>query len=102
MENNSKEFRLADIQKLIRKKRKKENWAITFMGTTEEALKEASSWGIARSNMMKYSDSAEGVTHASDSRRNALVMYSDSVQSATYGADIKEEGLMEDEEVKEY
>jgi len=90
------EFKLADIRKLIKAKRKKEKWAITFMGTTDEALAEASTWGIAKSNMMQYSDNANGVTVANDIRRSALVMYSDSVQGSAYKSDIKDEGLMEE------
>ncbi len=100
LENNSVEFKLADIQKLIKTKRKKESWAITFMGTTEEALAEASSWGIARSNMMQYADSKEGVALASVKRQDAREVYYQRVCNSVYSADIGDEGLMDDTEEK--
>ena len=96
LENNSVEFKLADIQKLIKTKRKKERWAITFMGTTEEALEEASSWGIAQSNMMQYADSAEGVEQASVKRQDAREVYYQRVCNSVYSADVGDEGLMDD------
>jgi len=80
LENNSVEFRLKDIQSLIRKKRKK-GWAITFMGTTEDALKEAGHWGVSKGNMLKYMDSVKGVETASKRRVTAHRMYCDILTS---------------------
>ena len=82
LENNSVEFRLEDIQSLIRKKRKK-GWAITFMGTTEDALKEAGHWGVSKGNMLKYMDSGKGVKSASKKRVTARRAYCDILMSET-------------------
>ena len=79
-ENNSVEFRLKDIQALIGKKRKK-GWAITFMGTTEEALKEAGTWGVSQGNMLKYADTKGGAATASLKRSAARQKYFERVMS---------------------
>jgi Mg-chelatase subunit ChlD len=81
LENNSVEFRLKDIQKLIEKKRKK-GWAVTFMGTTEEALHEARSMGIPSLNTYKYEDAREGAESAAAMRKAARQRYSDLVMYA--------------------
>ena len=96
MENNSLEFRLEDVKSLIRKKRKKD-WAITFMGTTEDALKEAGHWGISKGNMLKYMDSAKGVESASQKRVSARRMYSDMIMSES-SSKLKSDGLFRDED----
>lgn len=64
-ENDSKEFSSKDIQDLIESK-KKDNWTITFMGTTEAIINKAVSLGVSRGNTMTFSDSARGVKMSMD------------------------------------
>lgn len=59
-ENDSKEFSSPRIQSLLKEK-KDQNWAITFMGTTEASINNAVSLGISRGNTMSFADSAAGV-----------------------------------------
>lgn len=81
LENNSVEFGLKEVRSLIEKKRKK-GWAITFMGTTEEALHEARSMGVPSLNTYKYEDAVEGARLASSVRNKARKTYSDMVMYA--------------------
>ncbi len=81
LENNSVEFGLKEVRKLIDKKRKK-GWAITFMGTTEEALREARAMGVSALNTYKYEDAVEGARFASAVRNAARKKYSDMVMYA--------------------
>jgi Mg-chelatase subunit ChlD len=59
-ENDSKEFTKDLIKKLITEARTK-NWVITFMGTTEQSIDQAESYGISRGNTVTFMDSAKGV-----------------------------------------
>lgn len=54
-ENNSREFGLKDVQKRIRKLRKK-GWAVTFVGADEESLQQAEKMGVSRKNMARYNN----------------------------------------------
>ncbi len=98
MENDSKEFKVEDIKALIKTKRTKEKWAVTFMGTTEEALRTAEKWGIARSNMMQYDDSKNGLEKTSAVRVDAHMAYSASVFSSDTMFDIQDDMLIDDTE----
>lgn len=60
MENDSKEFTSEQIKELIEDAKKK-NWAVTFMGTTEDAISKARSLGVTLGNTMKFVDTREGV-----------------------------------------
>lgn len=81
LENDSKEFRLADIRKLIETK-EKENWDINFMGCSAESLSEAESIGIKADKMMFYADSKEGTSAAFNMMSNARRGYKDSIRSS--------------------
>jgi len=59
-ENDSKEINGDVLKKLITKK-KADNWVITFMGTTEQAVNSAVSMGVSLGNTMTFADSAAGV-----------------------------------------
>ncbi len=93
LENNSRNTSLKDVKKLITKKRKK-GWAVTFMGTTEEALKEAMNMGISGGNTFQYSDSKYGTKHAGNKRIKARERYQVMVQDESLGR-IQDE-LMDD------
>lgn len=60
-ENSSQEYNREAITKLIKNKREgKPAWTITFMGTTEQAMKEATSWGVSSGNSLRISNDAKG------------------------------------------
>ena len=77
-ENDSKEFKSADIRKLIKSK-EAEGWTITFMGTTQEAMMQAESLGIGRDKMLAYADSKMGTVAAFNRMMSARKKYSDSI-----------------------
>lgn len=79
LENDSKEFKAANIKKLIKQK-ESAGWTVTYMGTTQEAMMQAASIGITRDNMLAYRDSKKGTIQAfhkiSEARRkysNAMI-----------------------------
>ncbi len=60
-ENSSQEYTRESITKLIKEKRgSKPPWTITFMGTTEQAMKEAKSWGVSGGNSLQLRNTAKG------------------------------------------
>lgn len=60
-ENSSQEYTRETITKLIKEKREgKTPWTITFMGTTEQAMKEAKSWGVSSGNSLQLRNTAKG------------------------------------------
>lgn len=74
LENDSKEFTKDQIKDLIQSKRK-ENWVITFMGTTEEAIQEARSIGISAGNTMSFTNSGDGMKTAGSTITSARAMF---------------------------
>lgn len=68
-ENDSKEFTHTKVKELIEDK-KKLGWTVTFMGTTDMAIRDAQSMGISKGNTMSFADSSRGV------RTSQLVMNS--------------------------
>lgn len=91
-ENSSKEYDQKDVQKLLKKADKKK-WGVTFMGTTQEAVEAAKSWGVAASNTLLYTDSAEGTQTANVSRMASKAMYFSSVMEG----EVKSRGLVADQ-----
>ena len=73
-ENDSKEFKFSDVKDLIAKKKAKK-WAITFMGTTEESLKDAKAWGVADGNTYFFSNTSAGVAKSMNMSNNARSAY---------------------------
>lgn len=73
-ENDSKEFTSSQITDLIDNAKKK-NWAVTFMGTTENSIKTAKSWGISAGNTMSFADNERGVKMSMTRSRNARSTY---------------------------
>ncbi len=60
-ENSSQEYDQAAITKLISdKKAGTPAWTITFMGTTEQAMQAAQSWGVSRGNSLSVSNDGKG------------------------------------------
>lgn len=63
MENSSQEYDQETVTKLISGKRGK-GWTIAFMGTTEQAVKQAQSWGVSVGNSITVTNNAEGFYQA--------------------------------------
>lgn len=64
-ENASKEFKKEDIKNLITKHRDENKWEFVFLGTTEEALHQATAiYGMSQSNVLRYASSARGIDTA--------------------------------------
>ncbi len=86
-ENDSKEFDATIIKQLIRKK-EADDWIITFMGTTEQAMMEAQSIGITRDKMLSYTDSKAGSANAFKRMSKSRKKYMDSIISEQKVIDI--------------
>jgi Mg-chelatase subunit ChlD len=96
-ENSSQEYTQQAIKKML-KDAKKKKWGITFMGTTESAIKNAVSWGINSANTFQFADSGEGVEISNTTRNAARNTYYTSVLTATSSADIQVDNLIEEED----
>lgn len=96
-ENDSKEFNSASIRKLVEEGKKK-GYAITFMGTTEAALSQATSIGVSKGNMAMFSDSKKGVDFSMKKMSNVRNAY---YESASLGREINLDNLMTDDKTKE-
>ncbi|MEM9259753.1 MAG: vWA domain-containing protein [Bacteroidota bacterium] len=60
-ENSSQEYTRESVTKLIKaKKEGSPAWVISFMGTTQQAMLEAQSWGISTGNSIRFSNSKKG------------------------------------------
>jgi hypothetical protein len=95
-ENSSREFSQKDIKKLF-KKAKKAKWGLTFMGTTEESIQNAVSWGINISNTFQFDDSGKGIANSNVTRDASRSLYYASVLSASKSKDIQTTNLVETE-----
>ena len=60
-ENASREFSGHAIKQLISEKRER-GWAITFMGTDEQAIEQARSFGITSGNTFMFANNSAGVS----------------------------------------
>ncbi|MEM1357638.1 MAG: vWA domain-containing protein [Bacteroidota bacterium] len=61
LENSSQEYTREAVTKLIQaKKEGSPAWVISFMGTTQQAMMEAQSWGVSAGNSISFSDSGKG------------------------------------------
>ena len=58
-ENDSREYNNDQINKLIKKCRKKD-WAITFLAANEDAFKTAQQYGISINNTMSFANTGKG------------------------------------------
>lgn len=73
MENSSKEYNSETLNELITEQREKYSWEFIFMGTTEEAIKDAQSFGVV--NTFAYSDTSIGTQSAYSALSSATVSY---------------------------
>ena len=95
-ENSSQEFNASQIKELIQGAKEK-NWGVTFMGTTEEAVQNAQSWGISAGNTMSFMDSGAGITMSNMKRDSARSIYYSAVLDGTVGT-ASMDSLMEEDE----
>jgi len=66
LENDSKEYKQTSIKALIESKEEL-GWVITYMGTSHEAMLQASEIGLTEDKVLRYSNSKEGTSYAMDS-----------------------------------
>lgn len=91
-ENDSKEFKPATIKSLIKEK-EKNGWAVTFMGTTQEAMLSAENIGIVAERRSLYVDSKVGTTNAFRRMSMAKRNYTSAVMESRAPVDLfKEDG----------
>lgn len=60
MENQSKEFKKAQIAEMIEKQRSQFNWQFLFLGANQDAIQEAGGLGIPGTHAMTYAQNAVG------------------------------------------
>jgi len=76
-ENQSRKYSSLHVKDLITEK-SKNNWLITFMGTTEEAVLSARNLGVNSINTMSFSDTSKGIKLSSSVRNKSMSnFYSD-------------------------
>jgi len=85
-ENDSKEYGVEDIKRLFKKADEKD-WGVTFMGTTQESVEAAQSWGIKSNNTFQYADNVKGTKMANTSRNLSKSMYFASVMEGSVKTD---------------
>lgn len=61
MENSSKEFSYEKVRSLIERRKRKNGWEFIFMGANMDAVKVASSMGIAADRAATYVNDSQGV-----------------------------------------
>lgn len=62
-ENDSKEFTAEGVKQLVEEARKK-NWAVVFMGTSEDSMLQARRMGVSNKNLFMYHNSKDGTSLA--------------------------------------
>jgi len=66
-ENSSREYKQADIKKLITHQQEKHGWSFLFLGANIDAFAEAQSLGIHADHALNFASSSAGVAHAYES-----------------------------------
>ena len=79
-ENCSQEYNRETVTNLISRSKEK-GWGITFMGTTEGAIRNAQSWGVSKGNTMAFADSKDGMIQMSKIRDSARSVYYSIIKS---------------------
>lgn len=63
-ENASTEYRFADIRAMISRLQAAGNWTFSYVGANQDAMQQAESYNIPRSNAMNYTASEAGTAKA--------------------------------------
>lgn len=92
LENDSKEFKAADIKSLIQANEDK-GWTITFMGTTQASMLEAERIGITRDKRLTYANDKKGTSYAFSKMSSARKKYQSAVLKETVVDDIFDETM---------
>ncbi len=77
LENDSKEFKPSSIKALIESK-KELGWTVTYMGTSQDAMLQASRIGIASEDYLPYDNSKPGTERAFNSLASSRKKYTKS------------------------
>lgn len=83
-ENDSKECKGSDIKKLIETAKDKK-WAVTFMGASEDCIKNAKNIGISNGNTMVFENSSRGITSALNKTVSSRTAYYSAVSNSNLG-----------------
>lgn len=84
-ENSSSKFNKSQINEMISHQQEKYNWQFIFLGANQDAIEEASSLGILRSNAMTFAYSGLGAQASMNSVSNNIGAYrSGTVLSASF------------------
>lgn len=84
-ENQSKEYKLSDISKMIKAQQEKYNWEFIFLGANQDAVKTAATMNIPLRSSMTYTSNAQGMqaTMAAASNYVSLARSSDPTISSS-------------------
>jgi len=74
LENNSKEYKLDDIQKLI-KKCENDDWNFIYLAANQDAFAVGTSFGVSAGNTYTYTADSAGVFNMSSTLNSASVSY---------------------------
>lgn len=87
-ENNSKEFTVKEVKKLIKSARKKD-WSVLFMGADEASIEQAKTMGIQTANMTRRANTKSGTQSAFNVYSEASSFYGEQVGTASFnGQDV--------------
>lgn len=82
-ENSSKEFKKADIKKLIEEK-EKNNWEFVFLGANIDASSEGLSIGLSSEKTVQFAASANGIRDAYASMSATSDIYKSKISGSTF------------------
>jgi len=99
LENDSKEYQISDIKKLI-KGCEKQDWNFIYLAANQDAFDVGSGFGISGSNTYTYTATSAGVADMSATLNNASVMYR-SMSSTDDNFKVASKNLIGDDEDKE-
>lgn len=72
LENSSKEFDYNKISEMIKHQELKYNWQFVYIGANQNAIKEASKFGIKLNKSITYAANSIGASNAYDSMNNLV------------------------------
>jgi hypothetical protein len=98
-ENSSREFRLSDIEKLI-KDCEKDDWAFVYLAANQDAFEVGTGFGIRAGNTYTFTADVGGTFNMSNTLNNASVAYR-SMSTSDVDYSTKVSSLMDDEGVKD-
>jgi len=81
-ENASSQYKLEDLQNLVKVQQSQFNWQFVFLGANIDAFKEGANYGFVASSTMQYDPSANGVFVKYAAVTDSLASYRSGVTSS--------------------